>query len=258
MRARARRCGPEPPAGPPGLLGAGVAGAGRRPGAGGVLGERHLLRPGPLCRPCPGRVGGRGPVVADLAGSLPVGGWFRTLYGYWPAPGDGEGIGPACETCGSTVRRGHTRYGHYVCDVCARQRALDNRRLIVPLVVMVGVAFLANGLSSLVEVMAMRRGQAAGGLLGRTAAAEWERWQTTLGLMGLVGGLGWCWRAAGCSPGSCAAWCWRRSASGPSSPCAPRSAPPSTARRPASHRGEEKRAEDNRREEDRINRIDRI
>lgn len=117
-------------------------------------------------------------------------GWFRTLYGYWPAPGDGEGIGPACETCGSTVRRGHTRYGHYVCDVCARQRALDNRRLIVPLVVMVGVAFLANGLSSLVEVMAMRRGQAAGGLLGRTAAAEWERWQTTLGLMGLVGGFG--------------------------------------------------------------------
>ena len=118
-------------------------------------------------------------------------GWYRTLLGYWPAPGEGEGIGPPCETCGSTVRKGHTHYGHYVCDVCARQRAVDNRRIIVPLVVTVGVAFVGNGVGSLVEVRAMRsEATSPGGLLALVPTYAQQRWSDTVGLMGAVGGLG--------------------------------------------------------------------
>ncbi len=118
------------------------------------------------------------------------GGWFRTLFGYWPAPGEGDGVGPPCETCGSTVRRGHTQHGHYVCDECAMQRALDNRRLIVPPVVLVGISFAANGLGTLLQVRAAQAGTAAGGLLGLAPLTVQERWHDTFGLMGVVGGLG--------------------------------------------------------------------
>ncbi len=109
-------------------------------------------------------------------------GWFRTLFGYWPAPEEESGIGPACETCGSTIRRGRTRNGHFVCDVCVRQRVLDNRRLIVPAVVMVGLAFVGNGLSSLLQV----HGPPITALLGPTAS----RWLQMLEAMGTMGSVG--------------------------------------------------------------------
>lgn len=109
-------------------------------------------------------------------------GWFRTLFGYWPSPEEESGIGPPCETCGSTIRRGRQRNGHFVCDVCVRQRALDNRRLIVPAVAMVGLAFVGNGLSSLLQI----HGPSLTSLLGQTSS----RWLQTLEAMGTLGSVG--------------------------------------------------------------------
>jgi len=81
-------------------------------------------------------------------------GWFRTFFGYWPAPEEGRGFGATCATCGSTVRRGRPLEGAFICDTCARQRALDTRRLIVPGVTMIGVTFAANGIASILNLRA--------------------------------------------------------------------------------------------------------
>lgn len=116
-------------------------------------------------------------------------GWYRTFYGYWPRD-DSLGLGVPCETCGSQMRRGRTFEGHFVCDVCARQRVVDNRRLVAPGVIMVGLAFLGNGVSSLVEHRARE--------LGRLPAAPWEWAMTgpqrdileTIDILGVVGSLG--------------------------------------------------------------------
>jgi len=113
------------------------------------------------------------------------GGWFRTLLGYWPAPGEGEGVGASCETCGSAVRRGRTQGGHYICDVCATERVRDNRRLVAPPVILVGVAFVANGVGALLQVFSSRAD-----LAGQAATAAEARWRGTLGAMGAVGGAG--------------------------------------------------------------------
>lgn len=118
-------------------------------------------------------------------------GWFRTLLGYWPADdSEGVGVGQACATCGSLMRRGRTVDGYYLCDTCVHQRALDSRRLIAPGVIMVGIAFIGNGVSSLVDYRLRRATGEVGGLLLQWLPVRERNALQTLDLLGAIGSAG--------------------------------------------------------------------
>jgi len=116
-------------------------------------------------------------------------GWFRTLLGYWPRD-DAEGPGIPCETCGSQVRKGRTIEGYYICDVCARERVRDSRRLIAPGVVMVGLAFVANGVGSLLQHRSRELAEQAGtGWIQQLAGRE-RSLVEMIDALGVVGSVG--------------------------------------------------------------------